>query len=239
MKLSKTKARNKIQKGVYDGWDDPRTWSLQSLAKRGIRPQALTKTLLDLGMSMSGITFSVNWLYAKNQDIIDEISDRYFFVEDPVLIEIKNAQFKEYEAEPLLLPSNPKKGKRLIKVAAKNNLLKICISLTDAKKLKLEQILRLKDLINIKIVNVDLKNRAIKAEFHSAKLNRDYSIIQWVPAEEYIKVSILKPDGSISKGYGEINLLKIPLNKTIQFERYGFVNPIKLEKKELFCYFTH
>ena len=239
MKLSKTESRNNIQKGIYDGWDDPRTWSLQSLAKRGIRPAALKETLLDLGMSMAGISFSVNWLYSKNQDIIDEISDRYFFVEDPILIEVENVPFQEYKAEPLLLPSNPKKGKRIIDVLAKDNTLKVNIALSDAKKLKKEQILRLKDLINIKIVALDLKNNKITAEFHSSELDRAYSIIQWVPDGEYVKVSILKPNGSISQGYGEINLLKIPLNKTIQFERYGFVNPIKLEKKKLFCYFTH
>jgi len=39
---------------------------------------------------MSGITFSVNWLYAKNKAIIDEISDRYFYVEDPILLEIED-----------------------------------------------------------------------------------------------------------------------------------------------------
>ncbi len=239
MKLSKTQARNNIQNGIYEGWDDPRTWSLQSLSKRGIRSEAVKQTLLDLGMSLSGISFSVNWLYAKNQDIIDEISNRYFFVEDPVLIEIENMPFQEYKAEPLLLPSNPKKGKRIINVIAKDNILKIHIAFSDAKRLKLEQIIRLKDLINIKIIGLDLKNNKIKAEFYSSELNRAYSIIQWVPDGEYVKVSILKPDGSVSKGYGEINLLKILLNNTIQFERYGFVNPIKLKKKELFCYFTH
>ena len=111
MKLSKTEARNNIQKGEYEGWDDPRTWSLQSLKKRGIRPEALKESLLSLGMSMSGITFSTGWLYSKNQDIIDEISDRYFFVEDPILLEIDEVPFEEYIAEPLLLPTKPKKGK--------------------------------------------------------------------------------------------------------------------------------
>ena len=239
MKLSKTQARNNIQSGRYEGWEDPRTWSLQSLKKRGIKPEALKESLLDLGMSLAGISFSVNWLYSKNQDIIDEISDRYFFVEDPVLIKIEKVPFQEYKAEPLLLPSDPKKGKRKINVVAKNNILKIYIALKDAKNLKPEQVLRLKDLINIQIITLDLKNKKINGKFHSSELNRAYSIIQWVPEREYVNVSILKSDGSISKGYGEINLLKIPIDKTIQFERYGFVNPIKLEKKELFCYFTH
>jgi hypothetical protein len=52
-------------------------------------------------------------------------------------------------------------------------------------------------------------------------------------------VSILKPDGTISLGNGEINLLEIPMNQTIQFERFGFVNPIEIKDNCLFCYFTH
>jgi len=39
-KLSKTFQRQQIQAGNFEGWSDPRTWSLQSLEKRGIR-QAL------------------------------------------------------------------------------------------------------------------------------------------------------------------------------------------------------
>ncbi|MBD3255498.1 MAG: glutamate--tRNA ligase [Candidatus Lokiarchaeota archaeon] len=240
MKLSKTKARNKIEKRKYTGWEDPRTWSLQSLKKRGIRPEALREALLDLGMSMSGITFSVNWLYAKNQDLIDEESDRYFFVEDPILVEINKVPFEEYLAEPSLLPTKPEKGKRKIhgKVKKKNKMC-VYIALSDAQKSKKGEIIRLKDLINIKITSKDLKNKNVYASYHSLELNRDFSIIQWVPEEANVAVSILKPDGKISKGLGETNLTKIPMNSTIQFERYGFVNPIKFEDKELFCYFTH
>ncbi|MBY8987895.1 MAG: glutamate--tRNA ligase, partial [Candidatus Lokiarchaeota archaeon] len=112
MKLSKTQSRNNINQGIFDGWDDPRTWSLQSLEKRGIRADALKKTLLELGMSTTGIIFDESWLYSKNKDIIDGISSRYFYVEEPINIEIENVPFSEYTAEPSLLPSNPKKGKR-------------------------------------------------------------------------------------------------------------------------------
>ncbi|MHA1671674.1 MAG: glutamate--tRNA ligase [Promethearchaeota archaeon] len=239
MKLSKTEARNKIQEGIYQGWDDPRTWSLQSLKKRGIRPKALRNSLLDLGMSLTGISFSVNWLYAKNKDIIDELSDRYFYVEDPIQLEIKEVPEEQYTAEPLLLPSKPEKGKRIIKVNVENRILNIFISNSDKDKLGINQIIRLKDLINIKIEKIDLINNKIIAKYHSAELNREYSIIHWVPVDENIEVTILKPDGSISKGVGEINLKDIKLDKTIQFERYGFVNPIRKDKNSLYCYFTH
>jgi glutamyl-tRNA synthetase len=238
-KLSKTDARINIQSGMYEGWDDPRTWSLQSLKKRGIRPDALKETLLDLGMSINSINFSVDWLYSKNKGFIDEISERYFFVEEPITVNIDKVPFKELLAEPLLLPPNENKGKRKINCVVKNNQLKVYIAKSDANRLKEEQIIRLKDLINIEINSIDIDQKLIQATFHRQKLNRTFSIIHWVPEEENIKVSVLKPDGTMSKGYGEINLLKIPLNKTIQFERYGFVNPIKREKEALFCYFTH
>lgn len=239
IKLSKTEARNKIQEGAYEGWQDPRTWSLQSLEKRGIRPKALRQSLLDLGLSMSGITFSVNWLYSKNQDIIDEISDRYFYVEQPIIVEIGNVPFDKTVAKPLLLPSSPEKGNREINVVKDNDMVKIYIALSDAKNLFSGQVLRLKDLINIEIRKINLKNKKISATFHSKELNREFSIIHWVPVDENIPVEILRADGTTRNGLGEINLRKIALNIPIQFERYGFVNPIKWKNTILFCYFTH
>ena len=239
LKLSKTEARNYIQQGKYQGWEDPRTWSLQSLKKRGIKPEALRETLLDLGMSQSGITFSVNWLYSKNKDIIDEISNRYFFVENPITVVVKDIPSGEYLAEPLLLPSNLKKGRRKIYCSVKDNQLNLIINLSDAKKFRKNQIIRLKDLINIQIKSIDLNKKVISSLFHSKELNREFSIIHWLPKDENINVSIVKPDGSISNGLGEINLLQIPMDKTIQFERFGFINPIELKDNCLFCYFSH
>ncbi|TFF99868.1 MAG: glutamate--tRNA ligase [Promethearchaeota archaeon] len=239
MKLSKTYARNKIIEGKFDGWEDPQTWSLQSLKMRGIRPEAIREALLDLGMSKSGITFSVNWLYSKNQDIIDNISNRYFFVEDPVKVIIDEIPMEQITAEPLLLPTKPEKGTRKITCNVQEDKLSVYITNIDAERLEINTIIRLKDLMNIKIQSLNLDKNFIKAQYDSKELNRDYSIIQWVPENNKIDVSILKPDGSISKGYGEINLKTIPMKKTIQFERYGFVNPIRINGNALFCYFTH
>ncbi|MHA1985197.1 MAG: glutamate--tRNA ligase [Promethearchaeota archaeon] len=239
LKPSKTDSRNKIQNGDYSGWEDPRTWSMQSLKKRGIKPEALRESLLDLGMSKTSIEFPLKTLYSKNQDIIDKISDRYFFVETPVSITVNDIPFNEYLSEPLLHPSNPKKGKRKIKCVAKNNQLNLFISFSDAENLKKNQIIRLKDLINIQIQSIDLKKKIVQSSFHSKALDRHFSIMHWLPKDENIKVVVVKPDGSISNGLGEINLLEIPMNKTIQFERFGFINPIELKENCLFCYFTH
>ncbi len=239
MKLSKTETRNNIQNGNYSGWDDPRTWSLQSLKKRGIKPEALREVLIDLGMSLAGINFSVNWLYSKNKDIIDDLSNRYFYVEDPIKIIIKGIPVKELTAKPHLHPTHPENGKREIKCIVKNLQLTLLISFKDANELKMNQIIRLKDLINVQINTINLEKKSIESTFHTKELNRNFSIIQWVHENENIKVSIINPNGSFSNGKGEKSLLKIPMNQTIQFERYGFVNPIEIKENCLFCYFTH
>jgi len=239
LKLSKTEARNNIEDGVYNGWEDPRTWSLQSLKKRGIKPEALREFLLDLKLSRTSIEFSVKGLYAKNQKIIDYISDRYFYVENPISLIIDNVSFDEYIAEPLLHPSNPEKGKREIHCLPKNHQLNLVISYSDAEKLKKKQILRLKDLINIQIKSVELNKKEIHGSFHSKELDRQFSIIHWLPKDENINVVIVNPDGTTSNGLGELNLLQIPMDQTIQFERFGFVNPIELKENCLFCYFSH
>jgi glutamyl-tRNA synthetase len=209
------------------------------LKKRGIRPKALKDALLDLGMSQAGISFSVDWLYAKNKELIDNISHRYFFVDSPVKLIIKDVPEKKIRAEPLLMPSDPEKGTRIITSSVDEGSLILYISYRDAKNLKKQIIFRLKDLMNIEITQINLDQNFIYASFHSHELNREYSIIHWVPEEKHVLVNVLQPNGELSKGYGEIGLKKIQMNIPIQFERYGFVNPIKIENNELYCYFTH
>jgi hypothetical protein len=119
--------------------------------------------------------------------------------------------------------------------------MELVINLSDAEKFREDQIIRLKDLINIQIKSIDLNKKVIESLFHSKELNRESvkAIIHWLPKDENINVSIVKPDGSISNGLGETNLLQIPMNETIQFERFGFINPIELKENCLFCYFSH
>lgn len=239
IKLSKTEARNKINEGIYEGWDDPRTWSLQSLKKRGIRPEALINALLDLGMSQTGISFSVDWLYAKNRELIDEQSHRYFYVEDPVKLIVEEVPENTVKAKPLLLPTDPRKGTRIITSPVHDGRIKLYLTLRDVRNLNENNIIRLKDLMNVKITKIELNENIVYAIFDSKELDRNYSILHWVPEEKHILVSIVQPNGEISNGYGEFELSKIQMNNPVQFERYGFVNPIKFENNKLLCYYTH
>jgi len=76
IKISKSKGQKEIKEGKYTGWDDPRTWSIQSLIKRGIEPEALRKFLISLGIKPNEITVPIDILYAENRKLLREKAKR-------------------------------------------------------------------------------------------------------------------------------------------------------------------
>jgi hypothetical protein len=87
-KLSKSKAQKEVTSGQFSGWDDPRTWSVQSLARRGIRQEAIREFVKRIGLNKQDIIVPVESLYAINRQIIDSETPRYSFVENPVKLNI-------------------------------------------------------------------------------------------------------------------------------------------------------
>lgn len=238
LKLSKSKSRGLIDKGVYLGWDDPRTWSLQSLRRRGIQPEAIRRAMIDLGLSMIDIEYSPDILYAINRKIIDTTADRYFFVESPVELTIRKAPNKNLEAKPLLHPDFPERGTRKIPVSVEKGLIKVLISERDKDTMSPDNIIRLKDLINITITNIN----PLKAEFNSSTIeearNLNAKIIHWVPSEGSIPISVLKPDGVKVNGLGEPQCKQMKVGQLVQFERYGF-SRIDQTEPQIVAFFAH
>ncbi len=249
-KLSKTFHRNKIEQGEYDGWADPRTWSLQSLEKRGIRPQAVREALLNLRLSNRSIQFDRNEIYALNTPLIDPEAYRIFFVKDPVKVIVSGIPNGKYVATPLIHPSFEDRGHRTIPVTVKNNSATFYISKSDVgeqrdkagKKIRNPAMkpgleIRLKDLFTITISQV---KKDIFANFKEFKMtNVGIRKIQWVPLTNHVIVRILQPDGVIVEGLGESNLLNLREGTIAQFERYGYVRIISLSRTEVFCYFIN
>jgi len=79
VKLSKSKGQKEIREGRYTGWDDPRTWSLQSLEKRGIMPETIRKFIVGLGINQNEITVPIDILYAENRKLLNEVAKGYGF----------------------------------------------------------------------------------------------------------------------------------------------------------------
>jgi glutamyl-tRNA synthetase len=209
-KLSKTKAREMIERGEYTGWDDPRIWSLHSLKRRGIRPEAIRDFIVSLGMSLADVAVPVEILYSKNRSIIDKEADRYFFVEKPVKVEVTGAP-KKIVAK---VPVHPeKKGFRTF---AFSDGLRVLVEKNDLAMLKKEKMVRLKDLANI--------------GFSAGKVcySKDQSTVyeikkmHWLPEKGNVDVRILMPDGKWIEGIAEPDIKKVKRDDIIQFERFGF-----------------
>src|SRR5439155_27367214 len=101
--LSKSGIRLGIAEGRLTGIDDPRAWTLQSLRRRGIRPAALRAFVLAFGLSLTDVEVPVETLYSENRKLIDKDANRYFFVPDPVSIEIEGLP----PVGPLRVPLHP------------------------------------------------------------------------------------------------------------------------------------
>ncbi|WP_276250441.1 glutamate--tRNA ligase [Haloarcula rara] len=71
-----------IAEGELDGWDDPRAPTVASLRRRGIRGEALVDAMVELGTSTSDVDLAISSVYANNRELIDDDTDRAFFVRD-------------------------------------------------------------------------------------------------------------------------------------------------------------
>jgi len=218
-KLSKTEARKLIERKVYKGWDDPRTWSLQSLEKRGVQPDAVRNFVVNMGLSLADVNAPVEILYAENRKLIDEQSNRFFCVMNPVMISVKKAKAKT--TKPLLHPDFPKRGARKIPVNGN----KVYVERNDFENFH-DQEVGLMNLFSVKLKkNSEMTSKDVKYEIQK---------IHWV-SEPNVKVKIVMPDGKEVKAIAEPSIRKVKRGDIVQFLRNGFA---KLDKNITF-YFAH
>ena len=223
-KLSKSKAQKEVRSGEYSGWDDPRTWSVQSLKRRGILAESIREFVEEIGLNQNDISIPIDSLYAINRKKLDLKADRYFFVQDPVKIEILN------------LPDNVGKKEIEVRVHPEKN---------DTKKVKIgkEIFVSMKDFIKFKgkearlmhLYNVVLDR---KAKFISEE-NKQIQKIHWV--SDGVKTKIMLPEGIYAKGIAEEGIKILKIGDIIQFERFGFVifDNFNKKTKEYEFWFGH
>jgi len=214
-----------IEAGEYSGWDDPRLPTLRALRRRGIRPEALRKFFIDMGVGETDVSLSLDNLYAENRKLIDADANRYFFVWDPVRLDISGSQVTEAK-----LPLHPSVDKGFREITVESSVL-VCNQ--DISNAKPGDLFRLKDLYNIRITGqgtAEFAGRDIET------MKKDGGrIIHWAPVDG-IPVKVLTPDGDVT-GIGEAGIA-IEVNRVVQFERFGYVR-IDSANGEVIAYFTH
>ena len=220
--LSKSKSSREVRDGTYTGWDDPRTWSMQSLDKRGIDQRALRKVMLDLGLSIVDISISMKSVYSENRKLRDADTPRAFFVRDPLWIEARDITSDITIAKAPIHPDFPEQGVRAIPIGARYGKAVFGISQYDLEKMKKGSIFRLKDLANFTLENL----HPLSAKLHSVDVDEvrkiNGPIIHWIPKLNSVPVNLTLIDGSVVTGLGEPGMKEFTEGTFVQFERVGF-----------------
>ncbi len=203
-KLSKSKAQKEVMSGLFSGWDDPRTWSVQSLARRGIRKEAIREFVKRIGLNKQDIIIPIESLYAINRQMIDADASRFSFVENPVLLELEDAP----TVSSISVPVHPDKPEELRSITIGKN---IFISRKDYSEYKNKEV-RLLHLFNILLED---KPKVTSIE------NKKIPKLQWV--SDGVKAKVLMVEGNWIEGFVESSAMKIKKDSVVQFERFGFV----------------
>jgi len=227
---SKRLIRPLIENNLATGWDDPRLVTIRGLRRRGIIPETVNELAKEIGLSTAEPEIDWSLLESLNRKLIDPVAKRFFFVEDPVRVDIKGIGPKT-----LTINMHPTKdlGKRTLEVGTS-----IYISTKDARSLDLGSVIRLKDFCNIRIEHAD---KTIEASLFEEEVDlRKLKKIQWVPLDGinvqvmvlsplYVGKELQKDSIRFSNGLGEKDIASLPVGEIVQFERYGFV---RIDSKE-------
>ena len=216
-KVSKSKSYREVKDGIYDGWADPRTWSLRSLDRRGISMEALRQFTLSFGLSLADIEVPAETLYAENRQRIDARTVRRSFVPQPVRVEVDGYPFDLAEVQ---LPNHPDReelGQRAVPAGPVFHLAHADLARHAGSEV------RLKDLVNVRLPpEIPPPGGSLRATFTS-RPNQRLRRLQWVGARGATAVDVLTPDGSHATGVGEPALRTGAPREILQFERFGFV----------------
>ncbi|QKQ98488.1 glutamate--tRNA ligase [Candidatus Nanohaloarchaea archaeon] len=212
-----------MENGELDGWDDPRAPTLRALRKRGFQPEALQNFYIEMGVSEKDIEASTETLESHNRKIVDDGAERRFFVENPVELEISGIP-EDIEPHMARHPDQDW-GTRSFDLERDDGTVTVLVEENDLE----DGFLRLKGLCNIEIQGETAEYREGD---HTEALDRDASIVHWVPASAE-KARVFMPDGREIEGRIEPSEYE---NDTVyQFERFGFV---RCEEEGEF-YFAH
>ena len=217
-KIHKRFIRNAIREGKFSGWDDPRLGQyglVRALLRRGIKPQAIKNMIIEMGVNPQTVHFQWEKLFTENRKIIDPISNRYFFVGEPIEIALDKLPLRTVKA-----PLFPGKRKyRKIPVTKKVFVDKIDFTNYRGKEVR---------LMHFCNVILDKKSKVI------GKALKDVPKIHWVSSKN-VKAKVVMPNGNEVEGLAEPEVEKVKPDQTVQFERIGFA---RCDKKGLF-YFAH
>jgi len=238
--LSKSRIMAGLKEGSYLGMDDPRLGTLKSLRRRGILPEVIRETILDLGAKPVEATIKWDNLSSANRARVDGSVKRFFFVANPVSLVVRGAP----PMECVILPNHPTNkelGERKIAIRTAQGEMRLLVSSEDMSTASSGDSVRLMGLFNVKLGTRRENQAAADFEGMSAGpiSDRGMKIIQWVPEASAVPTTLLMPDATWLKGMGESNLSKEKEGELVQLMRVGFVKLETVQAEEISAVFSH
>ncbi|ELZ17797.1 glutamyl-tRNA ligase [Haloterrigena salina JCM 13891] len=228
VKMSTSTIAELIEDGELDGWDDPRAPTLKSLRRRGIRGEAIVEAMAGLGTSTSDVDLAMSSIYANNRDLIDEETDRRFFVREGNQLPISGDP--PAEANPPLHPNHEERGVREIPVS-------------DSVMLEPEDVPEADERIWLKGLGCfRYAEGALEYTDDDIDVVREgeVDVVHWAPASESVAVRMRTPDGDV-RGHAEPGVGDLASDEMVQFERVGFarIDRHDDEEEETVVYYAH
>ena len=113
--VSKRKLKQLVDKGVVDGWDDPRMPTISGLRRRGYTPKSIKKFAEDVGVTKRDSIIDIIRLENSLRDELNKSSNRVMGVLNPLKVVITNFPKGETESlDAINNPENPNAGSRKI-----------------------------------------------------------------------------------------------------------------------------
>ncbi|MFH0848750.1 MAG: glutamate--tRNA ligase [archaeon] len=238
--LSKSKMVKMIADGVVSDFADPRLATLSALRRRGITPGALRRLVFEIGPRPVDATLSWDNIFSYNRKLIDPTASRFFFVGDPVELEIAGLP-GDFVSNLPLHPDHPEYGNRQLNVKRTGSISSVFISKDDSKTLSPGDIVRLMELFNVKISSIEPSK--IKGEFHSQSYQDarklDANLIHWLPQDGNINAKLVLPSANIIEGLGENAISLQKIGSIIQLVRVGFGRIDSKTSDSVVVYFAH
>jgi len=237
--LSTSKIREGIEKGEYSGWDDVKLATLRALKRRGIDPEAVRDTILEIGLTEVDSTFSWEHLHARNRKIIDPKSNRYFFVRDPVELRIKGLTGYVVARLPLH-PDKENVGERVLILHPSGGTHTALLDREDAEGLEEGDMIRLINAVNVVIEEID--GDVVTASYHSDGYKEakeaGAKIVHWLPPDQALPCHVETPEGE-EEGLVEVNIQRESPGSTVQFERLYFARLEEVQPTHVEAVYTH
>lgn len=237
--LSKSKIVQGVRDGLFKDWADPRLATFTALRKRGIMPDAIKKMIIDIGPKTSDVVLSWENLYAYDRKILDPVADRYFFIQNPTELMIRQIP-KEFNVKLHFHPTKHERGQReyVIQPKGDDSSAKFWIEKKDIIASRTGTILRLMELFNIRIESIN--SHMVEASFASESYEEarvlKAQLIHWIPVGEGMPCQVIMPDATVAEGVAESTCKRLKPNDIIQFERFGFVRIDNVGDKLTACF---